>query len=121
MSDVDKITRRQFLRYVGVSAEAVVLCCHVPQTQLLSAVPERAQPLSAVLERGIPIFSFVFLSPLNGAITLVSFRSEMGQGIRSSLAAVLADELEADWNRVTVHQADADSLAFAVRFPFDVP
>ena len=37
---------------------------------------------------------------LNGDVVIITHRSEMGQGIRSSLAAVLADEIEADWNRV---------------------
>jgi len=44
----------------------------------------------------------------------------MGQGIRSSLAAVLVDEMEADWNRVTLRQADADAYKYAVAFPAEV-
>ena len=44
----------------------------------------------------------------------------MGQGIRSSLAAVLADEMEADWKRVTLRQADADATSSA-RLPVSRP
>ncbi len=44
----------------------------------------------------------------NGAVTIVCHRSEMGQGIRTSLPMVAADELEADWARVQVIQADGD-------------
>jgi len=41
----------------------------------------------------------------NGNVTLIASRSEMGQGIRTSLASAIADELEADWQYVSVAQA----------------
>jgi isoquinoline 1-oxidoreductase beta subunit len=40
-----------------------------------------------------------------GAITLTIGKSEMGQGVRTSLAMILADELGADWTRISVVQA----------------
>ncbi|HCW88960.1 MAG TPA: twin-arginine translocation pathway signal protein, partial [Marinobacter sp.] len=43
-----------------------------------------------------------------GLVTIVNNRAEMGQGIRTSLVMVAADELGADWNRVRVRQADAN-------------
>ncbi|HXI20078.1 MAG TPA: molybdopterin cofactor-binding domain-containing protein, partial [Gemmatimonadales bacterium] len=42
----------------------------------------------------------------------ICHRSEMGQGIRTSLAMVLADELEADWSRVGVEQAVGDEKTY---------
>ncbi len=47
-----------------------------------------------------------------GDVTIVCSRSEMGQGIRTSMAMVIADELEADWKRVTVVQADGDEKKY---------
>ncbi len=44
----------------------------------------------------------------NGEVTIVAHRSEMGTGIRTGLPMVLADELEADWSRVKVVQAQGD-------------
>src|ERR1700732_91429 len=44
-----------------------------------------------------------------GLVTIVAHRSEMGTGIRTGLPMVLADELEADWTRVTVVQAQGDA------------
>src|SRR5438270_2107343 len=41
----------------------------------------------------------------SGAITLTIGKSEMGQGVRTSLAMILADELEADWARIAIVQA----------------
>ena len=43
-----------------------------------------------------------------GLVTIIAHRSEMGTGIRTGLPMVLADELEADWTRVRVVQAQGD-------------
>jgi isoquinoline 1-oxidoreductase beta subunit len=44
-----------------------------------------------------------------GAVTIVAHRSEMGTGIRTSLPMALADELGADWERVSVAQGIGDA------------
>ncbi len=52
----------------------------------------------------------LFLSiDASGLVSIVAHRSEMGTGIRTSLPMVLADELEADWERVTLTQAPGDA------------
>jgi len=43
-----------------------------------------------------------------GLVTIVASRAEMGTGIKTDLPLVLADELEADWNRVKVVQGQGD-------------
>lgn len=45
----------------------------------------------------------------DGTVTIVTHRSEMGTGIRTTLPMVLADELGADWSRVRVEQAIGDA------------
>ncbi len=50
---------------------------------------------------------FVALAP-DGTVTITCHRAEMGQGIRSSLAMVIADELGADWSKVRLTQAEGD-------------
>jgi isoquinoline 1-oxidoreductase beta subunit len=47
-----------------------------------------------------------------GTVTVVCHRSEMGQGIRTTMAMVIADELEADWKRVVVDQAPGDEKLY---------
>ena len=45
---------------------------------------------------------------IEGTLHIIAHRSEMGQGIRTGLPAVVADEMEADWARVVVEQATGD-------------
>lgn len=44
----------------------------------------------------------------DGVVTIVCHRSEMGQGIRSSLHVLIADELGADYTKVRLVQGDGD-------------
>jgi isoquinoline 1-oxidoreductase beta subunit len=48
----------------------------------------------------------------DGTVTVFCHRSEMGQGVRTSLPMVVADELEADWSRVIVAQAPGDEVRY---------
>ena len=45
----------------------------------------------------------------DGMVRATVHRSEMGQGIRTALAQVIADELDADWSRIEVVQAQGDA------------
>ena len=113
MSALIKITRRDFLLHAGLGAGALVLGCSIfPESRYATGPTDSAS-------KGIPLNSFVAIK-LNGDIVIVTHRSEMGQGIRSSLAAVLADELEADWSRVTLSQAEAHAFDFGVPFPYQI-
>ncbi len=57
---------------------------------------------------GLAPNAFVHVAP-DGIVTLVCARSEMGQGVRSSLPALIAAELGADRARVRIVQADGDA------------
>jgi isoquinoline 1-oxidoreductase beta subunit len=54
---------------------------------------------------------FISIEP-DGRTTLIAHRVEMGTGVRTSLPMVIADELEADWARVTIVQADANEARY---------
>jgi isoquinoline 1-oxidoreductase beta subunit len=106
MSAIVRITRRDFLRRTGVGAGALVLGAYISPVGKLSA------GLLEMLEEGFPLNAYVNIL-LDGTFIIMAPRSEMGQGTRSSLAAVLADELEADWSRVRVRQSDADGERYS--------
>ena len=48
--------------------------------------------------------AFIQIRPDNTIGVWVT-RSEMGQGVRTTLPMMLADELEADWSQITLEQA----------------
>src|SRR4029077_6350338 len=48
----------------------------------------------------------------DGWVTIVPHRSEMGQGVRTGMPLIVADEMEADWSRVRVQQAPADEVKY---------
>lgn len=55
----------------------------------------------------------VFVSiAADGTVTIVAHRAEMGTGVRTSLPMVVADEMEARWDRVKVIQAQADEARY---------
>jgi isoquinoline 1-oxidoreductase beta subunit len=86
-------SRRDFLRTGAWGGAALFL--RVP----ILASPERA----GAAERFAP--SQWLQIDSTGRVTAVVARSEMGQGVRTSLAMILADELDADWKTVVIEQA----------------
>ena len=57
--------------------------------------------------------ALVFVSlATDGTVSIVCHRSEMGQGVRTSMPMIVADELEADWARVKVIQAPGDEKRY---------
>ena len=99
MLPIENVSRRTVLQGLAVGVGSLVLSGKLMAPRQAAAVPEL----------GTPLAPNVFVAIANdGTVTLTAHRSEMGQGIRTSLAQLLADELEADWTRVTVVQAEGD-------------
>lgn len=48
----------------------------------------------------------------DGTVTIVAHRSEMGTGSRTSIPMIIADEMDADWRRVKVVQAEGDEKKY---------
>ena len=53
--------------------------------------------------------AYLRITPDN-KVTVVVARSEMGQGVRTALPMILAEELEADWNQIAIEQAGASTF-----------
>lgn len=97
------VSRRGFLKGL-TAAGAMVLAAR--WTPVLAA--DEPQYGAAAMPNGWVDNPDVFISiDRAGTVTLVNHRGEMGQGIRTSIIMVLADELGADWQRVRAEQAIA--------------
>ena len=53
--------------------------------------------------------AYLRITPDN-KVTVVVARSEMGQGVRTALPMILAEELEADWKQIVIEQAGASTF-----------
>ncbi|MEZ4416911.1 MAG: molybdopterin cofactor-binding domain-containing protein [Gemmatimonadota bacterium] len=59
--------------------------------------------------------AFIRISP-EGAVTLIAQNPEIGQGIKTMLPMLIADELDVRWSDVTVVQGDLDTDNFQRQF-----
>jgi len=99
MRTPDTLSRREFLA-AGAAAGSLVIAIDLPATA-------RRGPAQPATGAAYPINTFLELDS-TGITTIWVSKSEMGQGVRTALPMILADELEADWGRVRIRQADAD-------------
>jgi isoquinoline 1-oxidoreductase beta subunit len=105
---IQNVSRRAFLGAMGAAGLILVVGCG----RRASAAGEPKYGADSMPHGWVdnPL-AFVAIGA-DGAVTIVCHRSEMGQGVRTSLPMVLADELEADWRRVRVRQATGDEERF---------
>src|ERR1700720_7523 len=85
------LSRRSFLAVGAAAGAGLVIGFYLPHGS--SSNPEVFSPNA-----------FLRITPENRVIIVVA-RSEMGQGVRTTLPMMLAEELEADWSRIQLEQA----------------
>jgi CO/xanthine dehydrogenase Mo-binding subunit len=92
------VDRRSFLQIVASATGGLVLAAHLPWGSRAEAATTPPAPAPNL---------YIRIDPDN-QITLTVDKSEMGQGVRTSLAMLIAEELEADWSAVRVETAAYD-------------
>ncbi|MGC0772811.1 MAG: molybdopterin cofactor-binding domain-containing protein [Candidatus Acidiferrum sp.] len=98
-------SRRDFLKGM-LSAGAFVLGVSVMPEQLFAAARNGGAGDPFPPKGEAPLRPSVYLAiDTDGTTYIVAHRSEMGNGVRTSLPRIVADELDADWARVKVVQA----------------
>jgi isoquinoline 1-oxidoreductase beta subunit len=96
------LDRRRFLQLAGAGG-LVIAIGPGGIRRLDAAETSAASPWEAV--------AYVTLHP-DGTVAIVCHRSEMGQGIRTTMPMIIADEMEADWAQCRVVQADGDDKKY---------
>jgi isoquinoline 1-oxidoreductase beta subunit len=91
------LSRRGFLRSSLLSGAGLVIAFHVPRKGRAAALENKA-----VVDPN----AFVRIAP-DDSVTVILAHSEMGQGIWTTLAMLIAEELECDWSKIRVEHAPA--------------
>ena len=90
------LSRREFVAVGAAAGAGLVIGFYLPHKSQANA----------------QVFSpnaYLRITPDN-KVTIVVARSEMGQGVRTALPMILAEELEADWKQIQIEQAGASLL-----------
>ena len=102
------VPRRAFLQGLGLAAGGLALGIF-PDALAEGTKPfDKANPNHTLPDGGLRPNAFVQIA-IDGTVSIVCQRSEMGQGVRSSLPVLIADELGADMAHVRVLQATGDA------------
>lgn len=96
MSTIHHVTRREFLAATGLAGAGLILGVSWPRRVAADPVATSAPGLSPNV--------FLHVAP-DGQVTIWVSRSEMGQGVRTGLPAIVAEELDVPWESVGIEQA----------------
>ena len=109
----EQVSRRDFIKLAGLMSGgltlAVLLEACVPE--LLDELPPTSVPNTPATEAPDPFDwapNLYLHLDHEGILTVMAFRSEMGQGIRTALAMLIADEMDVAWENVRIEQVPAD-------------
>jgi CO/xanthine dehydrogenase Mo-binding subunit len=100
------ITRRSFLKLSFTALGALLVGTYLDGCTTLEPAATATPAASSTPQPPFNPNLFIRIDQ-DGTVNLIIHRSEMGQGVRTALAMILAEELEADWKSVHVEQADA--------------
>ncbi|MEO0062333.1 MAG: hypothetical protein RLZZ08_893 [Pseudomonadota bacterium] len=103
MHDATALSRRSLLKAGALSGGGLFLSATIPGMAKAAAAggADAASALNA----------YVSIAP-DGLITIVGKNPEIGQGIKTMLPMLVAEELDADWDKVRITQADVDMAKF---------
>jgi isoquinoline 1-oxidoreductase subunit beta len=109
----ERVSRRVFLSASLAAGGGLLLGYSISSDSVVNKVLAASNPKNSSTATDIPLNAWIRITP-NDEVTLISSQSEMGQGIMTTLPAVLAEELGADWSRVKV---EISTVAPAYRNP----
>ena len=93
------VSRRSFIKVTAVAGGGLLLGF------------SSSKPADSGLNENLTFNPFILISP-DGTITIFSPNPEVGQGIKTAMPMVVAEELDADWSKVKVEQAPLDGKKY---------
>jgi len=94
------IDRRDFIKLSALASGGLVVGFYINSGGDANAAESAAGPGGSFAPN-----AFVSITP-DGKITIVSKQPEIGQGIKTSLPMVIAEQLDVDWASVTIEQGE---------------
>jgi isoquinoline 1-oxidoreductase beta subunit len=110
-----QLSRRDFIT-TGLSAGGGLLLTFALAPTFRSALAAAAEIGSATSEPGSSALGAFVEVATDGTITIAAKNPEIGQGVKTSLPMIVAEELDADWSAVRVEQADLDERKYGDQF-----
>ena len=107
MKPLTRMERRQFLRVSALAGGGLVIGSYFDLTT--AGLAAAARPVDFVPN------AHVRISP-DGKVTLIAQNPEIGQGVKTMLPMLIAEELDVAWEDVTVEQGDLDTDNFSMQF-----
>lgn len=107
MTTANKNSRRDFLKKISLTGGGLML-----GFQWYSAHAEIPSIIQSGNPAAFPAFNSYLSIATDGVVTIYSPNPELGQNIMTSFAQIVAEELDADWKKVTVVQAPLDTQKF---------
>ena len=106
MENTKNNSRRNFLKNSLMASGGLILGFNWLSNETLAA-----NIIEQATAENITSNAFLSIAP-NGIITIFSPNPEIGQGIKTAFAVIVAEELEADWKNVVVKQANLDAKKY---------
>ncbi len=109
MSTTLLVDRREFLRISALAGGGVMFGAYLGSTASAATVSEGIGGLgsAAAFEPN----AFIRITP-DGIVTIVAKNPEIGQGVKTMLPMLIAEELDVDWKNVRVEQASLDTTKY---------
>jgi isoquinoline 1-oxidoreductase beta subunit len=114
--DAQDPARRKFIKDTAALAGGLVIGFYLPKSGRAYAAEEAPKPGKKKI---YPPNAFIRIAP-DDSITIIVNKSEMGQGVYTSLPMLIAEELEADWNRISVESAPVAAVYNHTSYPMQM-
>jgi isoquinoline 1-oxidoreductase beta subunit len=108
MADGNIVTSRRFFLMASAAGGGLLLAGCVTPSDTTDGAPAIAAEPAKPAAPPVEIDTYVAIAP-DGTIRIMAKNPEVGQGIKTMLPMLIAEELDADWSKVTIEQADADA------------